>query len=71
VEDRVVEQDGFLGDEADVAAQAAQGEFAQVAAVDAHVPGHGIEEARQEVDQRGLAGAGAADEGDEFAGAGG
>ena len=49
------EQHGVLGDDADLAAQRPQGHVAQIVAVDRDAPGVGIEEARDELNQRRLA----------------
>ena len=57
------EQKGLLGDEADVAAQGFERILADGASVDQHRSGRGVEDARDEDDQGGFAGAGGADDG--------
>ncbi len=59
---RVVEQDGVLGDDGDLRAQRRDGQIADVAAVNEQAPAGDVEEARQQVHQRGLARAAGADD---------
>ena len=65
--DGVIEQDGVLGDDGDLGAQRGDGQVADVVSVDEQPPAGDIEEARQQMDQRGLAGAAGADDGDHLA----
>ena len=67
--DGVAEEKCFLRNESDVAAQRVKRELADGASVDQDSAGLGVVDARDEVDQRCLAGAGRADDGK--AGAGG
>ena len=63
VEHRVVEEQRFLGDQADLAAQVAQPHVAKRHAVQADRAAGGIGEARDQVGQRALAAAVGADDG--------
>src|SRR5450759_2779022 len=67
--DGVAEEECFLGNEADVAAQGVERELADGAAVDEDGAGRGVVDAWAEVDERRFTGAGGAD--DSEAGAGG
>lgn len=69
VADRVREQEGVLGDQADRGAQGVQGEFADVVAADEDGSVGHVVEARQEQGDRGLARAGGADDREGLAGA--
>ncbi len=64
--DRVLEEDGFLDDHADLAAQAAKLHFANVVAVDANRARIDLPETREQVHERRLAAAVGADQGDRF-----
>jgi len=66
--DGVGEEEAFLEDDADVAAEVVEVEAAGVDAVDEHGAGGGIVEARDETHQDALAGAGGAEDGDALAG---
>ena len=66
--DRVVEEHGLLRHDADLRAQRRQRHVADVHAVDENRPARDVVEPRQQVDQRRLAGAAAADDGDHLAG---
>ena len=68
VVDRVVEKDGVLGDDGDVAAEVGEAEGAEIVAVEGDATGHGVEEARDEIGEGGFAGAAWADEGADGAG---
>ncbi len=68
VRDRVVEEHGVLRDQADVAAQRPQRHVADVEVVDEDGPVGHVVEARQQVDERRLARAAEADDGDDLAG---
>ena len=63
VVDRVVEENGILGDDGDVAAEIGEAEGAEVVAVEGDAAGDGIEEAGDEIGEGGFAGAAGADEG--------
>ena len=65
--DRVGEEKRLLRHEADRAAQAAERDLADVDAADRHGARRRLVQPRQQVDQRRLAGAGAADERDRLA----
>ncbi|MND61060.1 hypothetical protein D3C80_523060 [compost metagenome] len=67
VANRAVQQRGVLGDHADGAAQAVLGDLGHVLPVDADFPTVHVVETQQQVDQGGLASAGAADQTDFFA----
>ena len=64
---RVVEQDGLLGDHADLGPQRVEGDVPDVDAVDGDGPGGDVVEAGQEVEQGGFAGAARPHQGDDFA----
>ncbi len=66
--DRVVEEVGVLGDDADGVAQRVEGDVAQVPAVDAYGAVDGVVQPRHQVGGGGLAAAGGADEGGELPG---
>ena len=65
---RVVEQDRVLRDDGDLRAQRRDRQVANIVAVDEQPPAGDIEEARQQMYQRGLAAAAGADDGDDFPG---
>ena len=65
--DRALEQHGLLRHVSDLVAKGFQIVFAHVHTVDEHLPGRHVVEARHEVDEAGLAGAGGADERDGLA----
>ena len=67
VHDRVAEQEGVLQHDADLPAQAGARHIAHVEAVDRTAPPRHIVEARDQVDDGGLAGAGRADDRDGLA----
>ena len=67
-EDRVVEEDDFLAHQRDIRAQALERQRLDVVTVEQHPAGARHIEARQEVDQRGLAAARAAHQRHRFAG---
>ena len=52
VEDRVVEEEGFLLDEGELAAEGFLGDRADVAAVEHHSSGGGVVEAQEQVEDR-------------------
>src|SRR5208337_3832277 len=64
---RVVEQNRFLRDDADLRAQRGQGYIAHVVAVNQQPSGSHIEEARNQVNQRAFARAARAHDGQHFA----
>jgi hypothetical protein len=66
---RVVEEDGLLRHLGNLAAQRAERQVAQVVAVDENAARSHVEEARNQVDQRGLARAAGAHQRQHFAGA--
>src|ERR1039458_2293553 len=66
---RIVEENRLLRDLGDLAAQRTQRELAQVASVDENAAAGDVEEARNQVCQRGLAGATGADQRQHLAGA--
>ena len=66
--DGVGEEEGFLRDESDVAAEVGERVVADGTAVDQDCAGGGVVDARDQVDQRGFAGAGGADYGEAAAG---
>ena len=66
--DAAREQHQLLADHRDLVAQRREGQRAQVAAVEQDAAGGRVVEPRQQVEERRLAGAGAADEGDAAAG---
>ena len=66
--DGIVEEEGLLGDHADVGGEGSEGEIAQINAIEADTALLGVIEARDEVSEGGLAGAAGADEGGELAG---
>src|SRR6185312_16884632 len=66
--DGVVEQDGFLRDNGDLTPEFRHRDITNIRAADAHRAALGIVEAREQVRERGLARATAADERDELAG---
>jgi hypothetical protein len=68
VPDRIVEEDGFLGDDGHLFAEGAQGDVANVVAVDAHAAGNRGVKSREKIDQGGLAGAAGTDDGNHRAG---
>ena len=68
--DRAVEQPGVLQNHAEVLTQIVAGDVARIHAVDGNRPALDLVEAHEQVDQRGLAGAGRADDGDRLAGLG-
>ena len=63
----VVEQDGVLGDDADLPPQRGQRDVAHVVAVDQDAAAAHVEEARDQVHQRALAGAARAHDGQHLA----
>src|SRR6266568_7650018 len=65
---RVVEQGDLLADQRDGTAQRAERHLADILSVDGDAPGVDVVEARNEVENGGLAGAGGADQGDSLAG---
>ena len=65
---RVIKQDGVLSDDGDLRTQRCDRQVADVVAVDQNTPARNIEEARKQVNQRGLAGAAGADDGQDFPG---
>jgi hypothetical protein len=65
---RVGEEQGFLGDETNLAAQAGERDVTQVVTIDGDCAGSHVIEAGDEVGECGLAGAAGADEGDDLAG---
>ena len=67
VGDGVLEQDGFLGNDADLSAEAADAQVADVVAVDRDRPLVHVPEPGQQVHERGLAAAVGADQGDGLA----
>ena len=67
VADRAAEQGRLLQHDADLRAQALERHVAHVVAVDQHAPGGDVVEARDQVDDRGLAAAGGAEQGDRLA----
>src|SRR5699024_8179654 len=71
VPDRPAEQPGVLQHHADVPAHLAAREHGDVHAVDGDAAAVEVVEPHDEVDQRGLAGSGGADDGDGLAGLGG
>ena len=68
VGDRAVQQRGVLRDQPDLGAYAFLGDVPDILPVDGDAPVFDVEKAQQQVDQRRLAGAGAADQTDAFAG---
>src|SRR5579875_2652825 len=68
IEDGVVEQEGVLGDDADVLAEAREADVAHVPAVNAQGAGGDVIEARHEVGERGLPCPAGPDHGDDFTG---
>jgi len=66
--DGVVEQEGFLGDHTDMGCEGIEGEITQVVVVNADAALLGIIQARDEIGQRGLAGAAGADKRGQLAG---
>ena len=68
VEDRVVEQHGVLGNDADRRAQGVLGDVADVFAVDEHAAAGHVVEPEQDAADRRLAGTARADDGDRLAG---
>ena len=64
---RVVEQHRFLRDDADLRAQRGEGDVAHIVAVDQDASGGHVEEARDQMNQRALAGAAGTDDGENFA----
>ena len=62
-----MEQDVFLRDHGDLFAQRANGDVANVDAVDANLPGGEFVETRNQIDERGFSGAAGADQRDHFA----
>ena len=68
--DAVIEEEGFLGDVAEGAAEGGFGDRVEFVAVDADGAFFVFVEAAEEIDDRGLAGAGGSDEGDGFSGGG-
>ena len=68
--DRAVEQPGVLQNHAEMLAQVVTGDVARIHAVDGDRTALDLIEAHEQVDQRGLAGAGRADDGDRLAGLG-
>ena len=69
--DGVGEEEGFLEDQADGAAEVVELEGAGVVAVDEEVAGGGVVKAGDEGEEGGFAGTGSAEDGDDFAGLGG
>ena len=61
VVNRVVEKDGVLGDDGDIAAEVGEADRADIVAVEGDATGNGIEEAWDEIGEGGLAGAARAD----------
>ena len=66
--DGIVEEEGLLGDHADVGGEGSEGEVTQVDAIETDAALLGVIEARNEVGEGGLTGAAGADEGGELAG---
>ena len=62
VAQRAVEEEGFLGDDAELAAQRADGDVAQVVTVDQHAAGRRVVEPRHQLGDGGLPGPGGADQ---------
>ena len=60
--DRVVEKNGFLGDDRHLPTQRTQGDVAKIVAVNADGAGSGGVKTREEIDESGLAGAAGADD---------
>ena len=67
VEDRIVEEQGFLGDQADLRADVSQTDVAQVDSIDPHAASDWVVESRDQVGQGRLAATVGADNGDRLA----